>query len=487
MKHQRFGLRFARQHDYQAIFAWDPGTGKTSPAIRIAQKIGAPILIICRRDDFLTWRLELEAEGEHYDEMYFIDHGDARLPRPWNEDHVCHCGDDLASHARIYDHSFTAMQGTKWFIVSYDLVKNPRIGKWIKTTPFRILILDELHYVKRWQSQRTKRVYRTTRHIPRRLGLTGTLISNDPGDVFSQCLVIDDGRTFGQNWWKFRKRHYIQSGFGWYIKRSSKTVDIPLSLKNIAMAVEAEDVLPDLPPLREVIKSASMSRIQQKYYEQVVKEWEIELRSGELIEIDQIIVQLQKLKQIASGFFYKPDHSPIYLRCPKTQLMIDALKGEGDFAQKPKIVIWGSYTAELQHICQLLTQSNITYAPYFGPMTTRQREQTRLTFATDPGVRCFVGQVDRGVGMNELIVADTAIWHSNSFKVVSKQQSSRRTRRKGSERHQQITHVNMVTEGSADLAIARNINKAMDVAASILAQLKQGIPLRQIVCGGRTA
>ena len=50
------------------IFA-DLGTGKTLVAIRAVE---LPCLVVCRQDDFETWRRELIAEGVPADRIQFI-------------------------------------------------------------------------------------------------------------------------------------------------------------------------------------------------------------------------------------------------------------------------------------------------------------------------------------------------------------------------------------------------------------------------------
>jgi hypothetical protein len=89
--------------------------------------------------------------------------------------------------------------------------------------------------------------------------------------------------------------------------------------------------------------------------------------------------------------------------------------------------------------------------------------------------------VDAGVGMNELVVADTAMYWSNSFKVVSRQQSERRNRRIGSEGHDIITYWDLLSEGTVDKRILRGVRSSMDVATGILQEIKAGKKLRTVL------
>ena len=65
MKHQRRALHFINQHKGRAGIFMECGTGKTLVGIRYALK-HLPTLIICRRDDFSTWKDELILECIYY-------------------------------------------------------------------------------------------------------------------------------------------------------------------------------------------------------------------------------------------------------------------------------------------------------------------------------------------------------------------------------------------------------------------------------------
>jgi len=243
-----------------------------------------------------------------------------------------------------------------------------------------------------------------------------------------------------------------------------------------------------LPPKRSVLKSVMMTPAQKKYYYQALHEWEIQLEDAEsdVFEINQVIVQLSKLRQIASGFLYLPDEQDstkrqvIWFESSKLKLLKELLTSEDYLKDKPKIVIWCAFTAEIQKIAKMAKEHKIKAVTFYGSNSIK-KNKARKDFKLDSTIRLFIGQVDSGVGMNELVVADTAIYFSNSHKVVSRQQSMRRIRRRGSEIHRQITYWDLVTEGSVDLMILKTVKQSMSVAHTILTQLKKGVTLREIL------
>lgn len=441
--HQRLARGFLSRKKGKAGLFLAPGTGKTATAINYAQ-CHSPRLVICRRDDFLTWQLQLAEDGFIGKDMFLIDSGKVKLPGspyPWN-------------------------------LITYDLVKNKRIRQWIQRNNFAIVFADESHLIKHWRSKRTKAVVRSTRHIPRRVPMTGSAIGNTVKDVFSQCLFIDDGKTFGKKEWFFLLKYFIREGKAWYPKRNSKA-EVIRKLKKIAVYVDEDDVL-KLPPKYTTTKGAPMYGKQRRLYEQVINDWEVQVNEG-LVEINQVIVQLSKLRQIASGFLYDEDHNAHWMKCGKLDLLQKLVKDPDALGNKPKIVIWCAHTAEIEKIHELLG------GVMFRGSKRKEKEAARMIFKNDPKCQFFIGQVDSGVGMNELIVADTAIYYGNSMKVNSKQQSMRRNRRRGSEVHDRIDYYELVTEGSIDVKLMGDVRSKMSVANEILDGIKSGASIRQLL------
>jgi len=446
--HQKQALNFLRSHNGQAGLFMACGTMKTSVAIRYAQQY-LPILVICRRDDFLTWKQELSLEGIPKNIICFIKSGKQELlPNP------------------------------NWIIVTYDLIRNKRIATYIKTQPWKIVIADESHSIKRWKAQRTKKVIRTTRHIPRRIAMTGTPKTNKMEDFFTQCLFIDNGKLFGQSYWEFRNTYYMQSGLGWYLKHNSKK-RIIAKLQQLVFYVDEDDVL-TLPPKRHLTKAVPMSGQQRRYYKRIVEDWGIELSGQEIIELNQVVAQLTKLRQVASGFIYDKNHRPVWLKSTKLKLLKELLTSEDYLVSKKKVVIWCSHTAEIHKIAELATELNIKFVIFTGS-NRKKKDKARKKFCRCKSIKLFIGQADSGVGMNELVVADTAVYYSNSFKVVSRQQSEPRIRRPGSERHKIITYWDLISENSIDEHILKSLQQNISVADYILSKIREGQQISQVL------
>lgn len=452
--HQKAMIEFIRVRDGQAGVFSRPGTMKTLAVLRYA-RLFKPALILCRRDDYMTWFLELTSDNVIASDIQQLDGSKNTIVIPQKP----------------------------WVICSYDIAKNPLVAKQIVDLMWGIVIADEAHYIRHWTSRRTKQIIRITRHIYRRIPMTGTPIGNSMMDAWALGMFIDDGRTFGDDFEKFQNEYFIQpSGTRTWVPRRGARKKIQYKLRGIAVGFHEDDVL-KLPPIRNIVKSCKMTVAQRKAQDQCLDDWEIDLENGVTMELNYIIQRITKLRQIASGFIYDEDKVPHWFskKGGKISMLRKLIRNDDYLKDRTKIVLWCAYTAEIERIMGMLEQESQKYVPFYGKMNRKKKNEARTRFKNDSKCRFFVGQVDSGVGMNELAVSYTAVYVSNSEKVISRQQSKARTRRGGSEIHDFIEYWDLVTENSVDVQILSALSRNIKIADDILAKLKRGYKPRNII------
>lgn len=437
MPHQATILQLAKEHQNKFGMWMAPGTGKTLPAIRGAR---TPAIVIGRRDDFMTWERELALEEVDPHRIQFLE-SSSEQPAPPSE--------------------------VDWTITTYGLTRNKHVSRWIREQGFRSAIVDEAHAIKRWKTKQTKTVISSTREANCRFALTGTPLTNKAiEDIFSQALFIDDGQQFGTSWWKFMNRYFIRlPGMGWVPRRDAKE-RVKAGLKKIAYYVDEDDVL-DLPPVRRFVIEITPTGIQRRLTKQLEDLWEV----NEDIQLSHVVVQVEKLKQIASGFYYDNQKVAHHIRCRKYSRLCEMLTNPEELESSPKFVVWASHLPEIHRIQRTLPVRSVIM---HGTDATRN-DQARRQFRDNPNVRAFICQVDKGVGMNELVVAADAVYFSNSRRLVSRDQSRRRTRRKGSHIHKVCRYWDLVTKGSVDEGVLRALMSNQDYSRQILESIRGGI------------
>lgn len=159
MKHQARFIESARQGHRTFLLADEPGLGKTAQSVLAASVAGAyPLLAVVPNVVKMNWAREVERWTPH--RRATVIHGD---------------GDSLDAFADVV-------------VVNYDVLD--RHMAWLSTLGFRGMVVDEAHFIKNLQSQRSRNVLALADRIrstapggnPLLLALTGTPLINDVDD-----------------------------------------------------------------------------------------------------------------------------------------------------------------------------------------------------------------------------------------------------------------------------------------------------------------
>ncbi len=159
MKHQARFIESVRQGHRTFLLADEPGLGKTAQSVLAASVADAyPLLAVVPNVVKMNWAREVERWTPH--RRATVIHGD---------------GATLDAFADVV-------------IVNYDVLDRHR--SWLGTLGFRGMVVDEAHFIKNLQSQRSKHVLALADRIrqtapggdPLLMALTGTPLINDVDD-----------------------------------------------------------------------------------------------------------------------------------------------------------------------------------------------------------------------------------------------------------------------------------------------------------------
>lgn len=134
-------------------------------------------------------------------------------------------------------------------IISYGLLLNKEIHKYLTSIKFDLLILDEAHYIKSHKAKRTKATLSLWRNCEYKICLSGTPFLRDITDCYTTFSAILP-RQF-TNYFEFAGRYANQRRTPWGIKYEGIRNADELSKiirKNFYIRYKKEDVLKDLPP-----------------------------------------------------------------------------------------------------------------------------------------------------------------------------------------------------------------------------------------------
>lgn len=172
----------------------------------------------------------------------------------------------------IEDFSYKSSKNGKIFIVNYDIISNStekyidddgkQKKKFLKNTGWesyfkgkaKVLVLDEVHYLKNPDSHRTKAVNKVARSTDHVIGLTGTPIVNRPIEIFNVLKLINP--QIFPSFFKFAQKYCDakHNGFGWEYSGAINTKELhDILSREIMIRRLKKDVLKQLQEKTKIV------------------------------------------------------------------------------------------------------------------------------------------------------------------------------------------------------------------------------------------
>lgn len=224
MKHQVRFIESAREGHRTFLLADEPGLGKTAQSVLAASVAGAyPLLAVVPNVVKMNWAREVERWTPN--RRATVIHGD---------------GHSLDAFADVV-------------IVNYDVLD--RHMAWLSTLGFKGMVVDEAHFIKNLQSQRSKNVLALAERIrraapggdPLLLALTGTPLINDVDDfraIWKFLGWIDGDKPSSELLGRLEETGLTPADPGFYTEARRAVIDLGIVRRRKV------DVAADLPAKR---------------------------------------------------------------------------------------------------------------------------------------------------------------------------------------------------------------------------------------------
>lgn len=182
---QHAAAEFALARDH-CLLGDEPGVGKTLAGILISNSIGAKrTLVVCPASLRLNWEVEVWRWSN--------------LPNVSTYP-VQKAGDGVSAEAN-------------YVIISYDLLRNPKIFEALVAIKWDHVILDEAHAIKSTDAKRTRAIFALKERTKARFTLlSGTIIPNQPAECYSAIRLLDWSAINFQSLDDFRSEYYAEGG-----------------------------------------------------------------------------------------------------------------------------------------------------------------------------------------------------------------------------------------------------------------------------------
>ncbi len=343
--YQKTGAAFLAEHPH-ALLADEPGLGKTLQAIAAVEILGLKnILVVCPASVRLNWLQEVnECLGSSYG----------------------------------------------WTVISYNGATSPAILARL-AEKYDALILDEGHFLKTPESQRTQAIFgksglaRRAKYI---WALSGTPVLNRPRELFPVLKTLHPGfADISHNAFVHKYCAAFWDGFGLNTKGASNLPELAKKLEGFMLRRTKKEVLPELP---------------EKIYSRVP----LEVTEADMREVwaEEALISNReaKISSVAEDFSQLGDMARL-LRITGEAKVRAASEWIVDLlTTTPKVVVFARHRDVIRRLEAALTAKHKGVVVYHGGMSDGQKQDAIKKFQ-QPGTSVFVGQIQAaGTGINGL-------------------------------------------------------------------------------------
>jgi len=332
-----------------------------------------------------------------------------------------------------------------------------------------MIAIDESTTIKNSSAKRTKNILSLANLAKYRRIMTGSPVTKNPLDLYSQCEFLSPWLLNFQSFYAFRNRYAEMKTINTrgrsiqvvnYFKNIGELSD---KLKNFSYRVLKEDCL-DLPDKIYVKRNIALTPEQLKVYQQM-KTTALAILNGKQVTSVTVLTQLMRLHQITCGHFTADDGSIQTIKNNRIVELMDVLEEiEG------KAIIWANYQHDIVQIKKAIEKEyDKDYAvTYYGLTPQDERQENIKKFQNDPNCRFLIGTPQTGGYGITLTAANTVIYYSNGYDLEKRLQSEDRAHRIGQKKA--VTYVDLITEKTVDEKIVKALRKKINIASEVLGE-----------------
>ena len=332
-----------------------------------------------------------------------------------------------------------------------------------------LLVVDESTTIKNPKAKRTKNILKLSRYSKYRRILTGSSVTKNPLDLYSQCEFLDPWHLNCGSFYSFRNR-YAEMKTVNYGGRQVQVVaffknlnELSEKLKPFSFRVLKQDCL-DLPPKIYMKRIIQLTEEQKKVYGEMEDQAVAEF-NGDKMTTFNILTQIMRLQQITCGCFKGDDGKIQHLKHNRLDELMDVLEEvEG------KAIIWAHFQNDVQRIIEAVKEDHgpCSVVDYYGLTPHDQRDKNKEDFQNRPEVRFLVGTPATGGYGITLTAANTVIYYSNGYDLEKRNQSEDRAHRIG--QHKPVTYVDIIAEDTVDEKIVSALRKKINIASKVMGE-----------------
>ena len=332
-----------------------------------------------------------------------------------------------------------------------------------------IMAIDESTTIKNSSAKRTKNILKLAPQSKYRRIMTGSPITKNPLDLYSQCEFLSPWLLDFASYYAFRNRYAEMKtihakGRSIQVVNFFKNIgELSEKLKGFSYRVLKEDCL-DLPDKIYVKRNVALTEEQSKLYKQM-KTMALAILNGKQTTTVTVLTQLMRLHQITCGHFTADDGSTQNIKSNRINELMNVLEEvEG------KAIIWANYQKDMSEIKKAIEKEygEGSVVDYYGLTPQENRQPNIKRFQEDPECRFFIGTPQTGGYGITLTQANTVVYYSNGYDLEKRLQSEDRAHRIGQKKS--VTYVDLISEETVDEKIVKALRKKINIASEVLGE-----------------
>ena len=321
-------------------------------------------------------------------------------------------------------------------ILNYEAARMPGVNRALQIWACRgdtYLAIDESIQIKGHKSAQTKAIHKLAPLCSYVRILTGKPSVQGPHDLWGQLRAI--GLFRETNFYSFRGAFCVMGG--WENKeviRAKNTEALARTMEHNIFQAKKKDWLPNLPRKDQTIRDYKMSPAQQAQYNQMEKQFLLEVESG-VITVEVAIAKYAKLAQIQTGFIYDEERIVHELVTPEENPRLKLLKQILEEEVEGKCCVVYRHRAILPVLIRALAEYDPAWIK--GQMKPEEVEEQKSRFNNDPHCRVIFLQCDASKYGHTLCLQPeedkcrTMLFFENSYSLDTRSQVEDRIHRRG--------------------------------------------------------
>ena len=332
-----------------------------------------------------------------------------------------------------------------------------------------LMAIDESTTIKTPAAKRTKNIIDLGIHAKYRRIMTGSPITKNPLDLYTQCYFLDPYLLDHASYYSFRNRYAIMKTVhvrGRSIQVVSKFQNLSeLSevVKTFSDRVLKEDCL-DLPPKNFTKRHIVLTHDQRKIYDQM-KKAAMAVLNGKVTTTMTVLTQLMRLHQITCGHFTADDGTTQLIDNNRIKELMNILE-----ETEGKVIIWANYQRDVNQIIKNVVEKygEESIVDYYGLTPQEDRQDNIRKFQNGPECRFLIGTPQTGGYGITLTKASTVVYYSNGYDLEKRLQSEDRAHRIGQKKN--VTYIDLIAEDTVDEKIVEALRKKINIASEVLGE-----------------